>query len=185
MISSQCSYSNCRPQQLFFILCIFNSISQSKCPSFSLLLSSHKVFGLGSVAQVVTGQGAFGHYISINLGFGLGVAMGVHVGGKVSGRKAPAEHLCCPCKKNKKQQPMSLLLSYSSSAYWSGSRDQLSSISVSSRRHLYSVLPRSQTGRTQDFWSRPIETQSTQQWQIIKEKSLAAASLRSVIFLWC
>ncbi|KAM3621722.1 uncharacterized protein V6R79_015128 [Siganus canaliculatus] len=42
-------------------------------------------FGLGSVAQVVTGQGAFGHYISINLGFGLGVAMGVHVGGKVSG----------------------------------------------------------------------------------------------------
>nr|XP_020484999.1 aquaporin-7-like [Labrus bergylta] len=43
------------------------------------------VFGLGSVAQVVTGQGAFGQYISINLGFGLGVAMGVHVGGKVSG----------------------------------------------------------------------------------------------------
>ncbi|XP_061543891.1 aquaporin-7 isoform X1 [Phycodurus eques] len=43
------------------------------------------VFGLGSVAQVVTGQGAFGHYISINLGFGLGVAIGVHVGGKVSG----------------------------------------------------------------------------------------------------
>lgn len=43
------------------------------------------VFGLGSVAQVVTGQGAFGHYISINLGFGLAVAMGVHVGGKVSG----------------------------------------------------------------------------------------------------
>ncbi|XP_041639214.1 aquaporin-7 [Cheilinus undulatus] len=42
-------------------------------------------FGLGSVAQVVTGQGAFGHFISINLGFGLGVAMGVHVGGKVSG----------------------------------------------------------------------------------------------------
>ncbi|XP_071775024.1 aquaporin-7 [Centroberyx gerrardi] len=43
------------------------------------------VFGLGSVAQVVTGQGAFGQYISINLGFCLGVAMGVHVGGKVSG----------------------------------------------------------------------------------------------------
>ncbi|XP_051932704.1 aquaporin-7 isoform X2 [Hippocampus zosterae] len=42
------------------------------------------VFGLGSVAQVVTGQGAFGHYISINLGFGLGVALGCHVGGKVS-----------------------------------------------------------------------------------------------------
>lgn len=43
------------------------------------------VFGLGSVAQVVTGQGVFGQYLSINLGFGLGVAMGVHVGGKVSG----------------------------------------------------------------------------------------------------
>ncbi|CAK6958264.1 aquaporin-7 [Scomber scombrus] len=43
------------------------------------------VFGLGSVAQVVTGQGAFGEYLSINLGFGLGVALGVHVGGKVSG----------------------------------------------------------------------------------------------------
>lgn len=31
------------------------------------------------------GQGAFGQYVSINLGFGLGVAMGIHVGGKVSG----------------------------------------------------------------------------------------------------
>lgn len=48
------------------------------------------MFGLGSVAQVVTGQGAFGQYISINLGFGLGVAMGVHVGGKVSGRGVPS-----------------------------------------------------------------------------------------------
>ncbi|KAL7844120.1 hypothetical protein SRHO_G00226590 [Serrasalmus rhombeus] len=43
------------------------------------------VFGLGSVAQVVTGGGLFGDYLSINLGFGLGVAMGVHIGGKVSG----------------------------------------------------------------------------------------------------
>lgn len=43
------------------------------------------MFGLGSVAQVVTGEGAFGQYLSINLGFALGVAMGVHVGGKVSG----------------------------------------------------------------------------------------------------
>lgn len=55
------------------------------------MLPSRQVFGLGSVAQVVTGQGAFGHYISINLGYGLGVAMGVHVGGKVSGRGASAE----------------------------------------------------------------------------------------------
>ncbi|XP_063048446.1 aquaporin-7-like [Engraulis encrasicolus] len=44
-----------------------------------------QVFGLGSVAQVVTGRGAFGEYLSINLGFGIGVAMGVHVAGKVSG----------------------------------------------------------------------------------------------------
>ncbi|XP_062409730.1 aquaporin-7 [Sardina pilchardus] len=43
------------------------------------------VFGLGSVAQVVTGTGAFGEFLSINLGFGIGVAMGVHVAGKVSG----------------------------------------------------------------------------------------------------
>ncbi|KAK3556003.1 hypothetical protein QTP86_034781 [Hemibagrus guttatus] len=43
------------------------------------------VFGLGSVAQVVTGGGVFGDYLSINLGFGLGVAMGIHAGGKVSG----------------------------------------------------------------------------------------------------
>ncbi|KAG7476545.1 hypothetical protein MATL_G00084010 [Megalops atlanticus] len=43
------------------------------------------VFGLGSVAQVVTGGGVFGDYLSINLGFGLGVAMGVHIAGKVSG----------------------------------------------------------------------------------------------------
>lgn len=46
-----------------------------------------QVFGLGSVAQVVTGEGAFGQYLSINLGFALGVAMGVHVGGKVSGMR--------------------------------------------------------------------------------------------------
>lgn len=50
------------------------------------------MFGLGSVAQVVTGGGVFGDYLSINLGFGLGVAMGVHAGGKVSG-KLP-KHVC-------------------------------------------------------------------------------------------
>lgn len=50
------------------------------------------MFGLGSVAQVVTGQGAFGEYISINLGFGLGVALGVHVGGKVSGMRADVQN---------------------------------------------------------------------------------------------
>ncbi|KAJ8338732.1 hypothetical protein SKAU_G00355180 [Synaphobranchus kaupii] len=42
-------------------------------------------FGLGTVAQVVTGEGLFGGYLSINLGFGLAVAMGVHIAGKVSG----------------------------------------------------------------------------------------------------
>ncbi|XP_037535122.1 aquaporin-7 [Nematolebias whitei] len=41
--------------------------------------------GLGCVAQVVTGQGAFGHFLNINIGFGLAVAMGVHIGGNVSG----------------------------------------------------------------------------------------------------
>lgn len=45
-----------------------------------------QVFGLGSVAQVVTGGSHFGDYLSINLGFGLGVAMGIHIGGKVSGK---------------------------------------------------------------------------------------------------
>lgn len=43
------------------------------------------VFGLGSVAQVVTGRGQYGQYVSINLSFGLAVALGVHVGGGVSG----------------------------------------------------------------------------------------------------
>ncbi|KAI1904660.1 hypothetical protein AGOR_G00007970 [Albula goreensis] len=42
-------------------------------------------FGLGTVAQVVTGGGLFGDYLSINVGFGLGVTMGVHIAGKVSG----------------------------------------------------------------------------------------------------
>ncbi|XP_013872484.1 aquaporin-7 isoform X2 [Austrofundulus limnaeus] len=41
--------------------------------------------GMGCVAQVVTGQGEFGNFLSINIGFGLAVAMGVHVGGNVSG----------------------------------------------------------------------------------------------------
>ncbi|CAL1608631.1 unnamed protein product [Knipowitschia caucasica] len=41
--------------------------------------------GLASVAQVVTGKGAFGQFISINLSFGLAVALGIHVGGGVSG----------------------------------------------------------------------------------------------------
>lgn len=50
------------------------------------------MFGLGSVAQVVTGQGEFGQYISINLGFALGVTMGVHVGGKVSGMGIHTTH---------------------------------------------------------------------------------------------
>lgn len=43
------------------------------------------MFGLGCVAQVVTGNGFFGEYLSVNIGFGLSVAMGVHIGGKVSG----------------------------------------------------------------------------------------------------
>lgn len=59
---------------------------------------SFQAFGLGSVAQVVTGQGAFGQYVSINLGYGLGVAMGIHVGGKVSG----TANKCCTTEKPSK-----------------------------------------------------------------------------------
>lgn len=66
------------------------------------------MFGLGSVAQVVTGQGDFGHYISINLGFGLAVAMGVHVGGKVSGKGAPPPSLFG--KKKQINQPQVVVL---------------------------------------------------------------------------
>lgn len=58
------------------------------------------MFGLGSVAQVVTGQGAFGQYLSINIGFGLGVAMGVHVGGKVSGMRVDLYNINPTTKNN-------------------------------------------------------------------------------------
>lgn len=53
--------------------------------SFFHTVFEFQVFGLGCVAQVVTGNGFFGEYLSINVGFGLSVAMGVHIGGKVSG----------------------------------------------------------------------------------------------------
>ncbi|XP_056586943.1 aquaporin-7 [Triplophysa dalaica] len=59
--------------------CIRVFLAEALC-TFSMM-----VFGLGSVAQVVTGNGAFGEYLSINIGFALGVGMGVHIGGKVSG----------------------------------------------------------------------------------------------------
>nr|QRN45647.1 AQP7 [Bostrychus sinensis] len=62
---------------------------QSRCLRVGLAetLSTYAmmVFGLCSVAQVVTGGGEFGNYFSINLSFGLAVAMGVHIGGNVSG----------------------------------------------------------------------------------------------------
>lgn len=60
------------------------------------------------MAQVVTGQGAYGQFVSINLGFGLGVAMGIHVGGKVSGRTND----CCTAKESpKKKSPVGCLYS--------------------------------------------------------------------------
>lgn len=59
--------------------CIRVALAETLC-TFIMM-----VFGLGTVAQVVTGNGVFGEYFSINVGFGLSVAMGVHVGGKVSG----------------------------------------------------------------------------------------------------
>ncbi|NXK96931.1 AQP7 protein, partial [Formicarius rufipectus] len=44
-----------------------------------------QVFGLSSVAQVVLGKGTTGHYLSINLAFGIGVTLGIHASGGVSG----------------------------------------------------------------------------------------------------
>ncbi|NWH84898.1 AQP3 protein, partial [Aegithalos caudatus] len=44
-----------------------------------------QVFGLSSVAQVVLGKGTTGHYLSINMAFGIGVTLGVYAAGRVSG----------------------------------------------------------------------------------------------------
>ncbi|NWW82280.1 AQP7 protein, partial [Climacteris rufus] len=44
-----------------------------------------QVFGLSSVAQVVLGKGHSGHYLSINLAFGIGVTLGIYAAGGVSG----------------------------------------------------------------------------------------------------
>ncbi|KAJ7425552.1 Aquaporin-7 [Pitangus sulphuratus] len=43
------------------------------------------VFGLSSVAQVVLGKGNTGHYLSINMAFGIGVTLGIHASGGISG----------------------------------------------------------------------------------------------------
>ncbi|XP_030825332.1 aquaporin-7-like [Camarhynchus parvulus] len=43
------------------------------------------VFGLSSVAQVVLGKGNTGHYLSINMAFGIGVTLGIYTAGKISG----------------------------------------------------------------------------------------------------
>ncbi|NXU64118.1 AQP3 protein, partial [Horornis vulcanius] len=43
------------------------------------------VFGLSSVAQVVLGKGSSGHYLSINMAFGIGVTLGVYAAGGISG----------------------------------------------------------------------------------------------------
>ncbi|NXP31503.1 AQP7 protein, partial [Leiothrix lutea] len=44
-----------------------------------------QVFGLSSVAQVVLGKGNTGHYLSINMAFGIGTTLGVYAAGGVSG----------------------------------------------------------------------------------------------------
>uniref|UniRef100_A0A8C3NUF1 AQP3 protein n=1 Tax=Cyanoderma ruficeps TaxID=181631 RepID=A0A8C3NUF1_9PASS len=44
-----------------------------------------QVFGLSSVAQVVLGKGNSGHYLSINMAFGIGATLGVYAAGGVSG----------------------------------------------------------------------------------------------------
>ncbi|NWT52999.1 AQP3 protein, partial [Erythrocercus mccallii] len=43
------------------------------------------VFGLSSVAQVVLGKGSSGHYLSINMAFGIGVTLGIYAAGGISG----------------------------------------------------------------------------------------------------
>ncbi|TRZ21055.1 hypothetical protein HGM15179_006076 [Zosterops borbonicus] len=43
------------------------------------------VFGLSSVAQVVLGKGSSGHYLSINMAFGIGATLGVYAAGGISG----------------------------------------------------------------------------------------------------
>ncbi|KAJ7411018.1 Aquaporin-3 [Willisornis vidua] len=43
------------------------------------------VFGLSAVAQVVLGKGLTGHYLSINMAFGIGVTLGIHAAGGISG----------------------------------------------------------------------------------------------------
>ncbi|NXM65866.1 AQP7 protein, partial [Serilophus lunatus] len=44
-----------------------------------------QVFGLSSVAQVVLGRGTAGHYLSINIAFGIGVTLGIYAAGGISG----------------------------------------------------------------------------------------------------
>ncbi|XP_029947169.1 aquaporin-7 [Salarias fasciatus] len=71
--------STTRPRVWLKNQCVRLGLAETLC-TFVMM-----AFGLGSVAQVVTGRGEFGEYLSINIGFALGVAMGVHVGGNVSG----------------------------------------------------------------------------------------------------
>lgn len=46
-----------------------------------------QVFGLSSVAQVVLGRGNTGHYLSINMAFGIGVTLGIYASRGVSGEQ--------------------------------------------------------------------------------------------------
>lgn len=78
-VSQRRAASTARPRVWLKNECVRLGLAETLC-TFVMM-----AFGLGSVAQVVTGQGAFGEYLSINIGFALGVAMGVHVGGNVSG----------------------------------------------------------------------------------------------------
>ncbi|XP_071437293.1 aquaporin-7-like [Pithys albifrons albifrons] len=43
------------------------------------------VFGLSAVAQVILGKGLTGHYLSVNMAFGIGVTLGIHAAGGISG----------------------------------------------------------------------------------------------------
>lgn len=64
------------------------SITATSIPLILLsLFLFMQVFGLSSVAQVVLGKGSSGHYLSINMAFGIGATLGVYAAGGISGEQ--------------------------------------------------------------------------------------------------
>ena len=50
------------------------------------MINFAQIFGNGSVAQNVYGEGAYGTFLSVNWAWGIAVMMGVWVAGGVSGK---------------------------------------------------------------------------------------------------